>query len=101
MTTTKFPLAADTDEGAPSALDRLHEWVVTVDHKRLGTFEPLQRFPLPPLPWVVNRTKSQNLPPRLPRRLATPKLREGGSHPAKADAKQRKTLRHPAFLILP
>src|SRR6476660_5824405 len=36
MTTTKFPLAADTDEGAPSALDRLHEWVVTVDHKRLG-----------------------------------------------------------------
>ena len=36
MTTTKFPLAADTDEGAPSALDRVHEWVVTVDHKRLG-----------------------------------------------------------------
>jgi cytochrome c oxidase subunit 1 len=36
MTTTKFPLTADTDEGAPSALDRLHQWVVTVDHKRLG-----------------------------------------------------------------
>jgi len=36
MTTTKFPLTADTDEGVPSVLDRIHEWVVTVDHKRLG-----------------------------------------------------------------
>ena len=36
MTTTKFPLTADIDEGVPSVLDRIHEWVVTVDHKRLG-----------------------------------------------------------------
>ncbi len=36
MTTTKLPLTADIDESEPSALDRVHEWVVTVDHKRLG-----------------------------------------------------------------
>jgi len=36
VTTTKLPLTADIDESEPSALDRVHEWVVTVDHKRLG-----------------------------------------------------------------
>ena len=36
MTTTNFPLAADAEERAPSVFSRLHEWVVTVDHKRLG-----------------------------------------------------------------
>jgi len=36
MTTTKFPLTADIDESEPSVLDRVHEWIVTVDHKRLG-----------------------------------------------------------------
>src|SRR4029079_17763953 len=36
MTTTKFPLTVDIDESEPSVLDRVHEWIVTVDHKRLG-----------------------------------------------------------------
>jgi cytochrome c oxidase subunit 1 len=36
MTTTRLPIAADIEESEPSALDRLHEWVVTTDHKRLG-----------------------------------------------------------------
>src|SRR5262245_42222895 len=36
MTTTKFPLTADIDESERSVLDRVHEWIVTVDHKRLG-----------------------------------------------------------------
>ena len=36
MTTTKLPLTADIDESEPSGLDRVHEWIVTVDHKRLG-----------------------------------------------------------------
>jgi len=36
MTTTKFPLAVDIEESERSALDRVHEWIVTVDHKRLG-----------------------------------------------------------------
>jgi cytochrome c oxidase subunit 1 len=36
MTTTRFPIAAPAEESTPSVFDRLHEWVVTVDHKRLG-----------------------------------------------------------------
>jgi cytochrome c oxidase subunit I len=36
MTTTRLPITADIEESEASALDRLHEWVVTTDHKRLG-----------------------------------------------------------------
>jgi len=36
MTTTRFPIAAPAEESTPSVFDRLHEWVITVDHKRLG-----------------------------------------------------------------
>ena len=36
MTTTSFPMAAPSVASAPSFLDRLREWIVTVDHKRLG-----------------------------------------------------------------
>jgi cytochrome c oxidase subunit I len=36
MTTTRFPIATHSVVGAPPVLDRLREWVVTVDHKRLG-----------------------------------------------------------------
>jgi len=36
MTTTTFPIPAPASESARSVFDRLREWVVTVDHKRLG-----------------------------------------------------------------
>jgi cytochrome c oxidase subunit 1 len=36
MTTTRFPIAAPAEESTPSVFDRLHQWVITVDHKRLG-----------------------------------------------------------------